>query len=75
MDAIIGRYRVHLEDDGTLILKHPAGIAFDLLAEETLDLLEFLSVYRKSLLVVLRETDGEMERIAKQEPLEQKQES
>lgn len=65
MDAIIGRYRVHLQDEGTLILTHRAGVAFDLSAEETLELLDFISVYRKTLMALLRETDTELKRIPK----------
>ncbi len=63
MDAIIGRYRARIEDSGLLQLTHPTGISFDLTAEETLGLLDFISVYRKSLLLLLRETDTELKSI------------
>ncbi len=68
MDAIIGRYRVSMEEMG-LILKHQSGISFDLTADETLGLLDFINVYRKALLAVdhedreYRETDPELKRI------------
>jgi hypothetical protein len=68
MDAIIGRYRVRMEDTGTLVLRHPTGLLFELKAEEALGLLDFLSVYRKSLEAIERETDGEIERVMAIEP-------
>lgn len=66
MDAIIGRYRVHMGDTG-LVLTHPSGISFDLTADEALDLLDFLKVYRQSLITSERETNPELERIIIQE--------
>lgn len=57
MDAIIGRYRVRMEEGG-LALKHAVGIHFDLTVEETLGLLDFITVYRETLLA-LREGDPE----------------
>ena len=69
MDAIIGRYRVRIEDNGLLVLTHPSGINFDLTAEETLQFLDFIGVYRKALLAIERETDPELQRIVlKQKP-------
>jgi hypothetical protein len=65
MDAIIGRYRAHIQDDGRLVLIHPTGIAFDLTAEETVGLFDFINPYRKTLLTLLRETDTELKRIPK----------
>jgi hypothetical protein len=65
MDAIIGRYRVQMED-GRLMLKHTVGINFDLTAEETLGLYNFISVYRETLLALCegeRETDPRLQRI------------
>ncbi len=62
MDAIIGRYKVRMEDSG-LILTHPSGISFDITADEALDLQEFLKVYRRALLTADRETNPELERI------------
>lgn len=63
MDAIIGRYKVRLEDTGTLSLQHPTGISFDLTAEETLGLLDFMRVYQKSLLLLIRQTDPALKSI------------
>ncbi len=37
MEAIIGRYRARMEESG-LVLKHSAGISFDLTVDETLEL-------------------------------------
>ncbi|GAC1392018.1 MAG: hypothetical protein NVSMB38_14120 [Ktedonobacteraceae bacterium] len=66
MDAIIGRYRVHMEEMG-LILKHASGISFDLTPEETLSLLDFINAYRQTLLMMQqgnnRDTDPQLERI------------
>ena len=75
MDAIIGRYRVRLEEDGLLVLKHPSGICFDLTVEETLEFLDFISVYRKALLAIdrdrNRDTDPEIARIVVKEQADQ----
>ena len=62
MDAIIGRYKVRMEDSG-LILTHPSGISFDMTADEALDLQNFLKVYRQALLTTERETNPELERV------------
>jgi hypothetical protein len=63
MDAIMGRYRVHLERTG-LVLSHEAGLSFDLTPDETLWLLDFINVYRQTLITIQRETDPHIERIA-----------
>ena len=63
MDAILGRYRVRLETTG-LVLTHEAGLSFDLTPDETLWLLDFLNVYRQTLITLQRETDPRIERIA-----------
>lgn len=60
MDAIIGRYRVSLED-ARLLLKHPAGISFDLTLEETLGLGDFINVYRDALLELQEESERQTE--------------
>jgi hypothetical protein len=62
MDAIIGRYKVRVEDSG-IVLTHPSGISFEITAEEALDLQDFLKVYRQTLLTSERETNPELERI------------
>ncbi len=68
MDAIIGRYRVRMEESGTLVLRHPTGLMFELKADESLGLLEFLGVYRKTLEAFERETDAEIQRVVVEEP-------
>jgi hypothetical protein len=62
MDAIIGRYRARMEEMG-LVLTHSSGISFDLTAEEALDLMDFIKVYRHALMTTERETNPELERI------------
>ena len=66
MDAIIGRYKVRIEDEG-IVLTHPSGISFEITAEEALDLQDFLKVYRQTLLTSERETNPELERIVIEE--------
>jgi hypothetical protein len=66
MDAIIGRYKVRIEDSG-IVLTHPSGISFEITAEEALDLQDFLKVYRQTLLISERETNPEIERIVIEE--------
>jgi hypothetical protein len=69
MDAIIGRYRVRMEENG-LILGHMSGINFDLTVDETVGLLDFLNAYRQTLSTLQhdseRETDPYMERVVVQ---------
>jgi hypothetical protein len=63
MDAIIGRYRAHMEESG-LILRHISGINFDLTPEEALDLLNFINAYRPTLLALQEcETEPRLERV------------
>ena len=66
MDAIIGRFKVRVEDSG-IVLTHPSGISFEITADEALDLQDFLKVYRQTLLTTERETNPEIERIIIQE--------
>ena len=73
MDAIIGRYRLRMEDAGTLVLQHPTGLMFDLTAEEALGLMDFIAVYRKSLMSIERDTDAEIERVVIREAVERKE--
>ena len=66
MDAIIGRYRVRLEENG-MVLGHELGINFDLTVDEAVGLMDFLNVYRQTLSVLQedqeRHTDPCMERV------------
>jgi hypothetical protein len=62
MDAIIGRYRARMEEMG-LVLTHSSGISFDLTAEEALDLMDFIKVYRHALMTTERETNPQLESI------------
>ena len=66
MEAIIGRYRVHMEETG-LVLKHAAGIIFDLTLDETLELGDYINVYRQTLMAIKRDTDPHMESIISDE--------
>ncbi|HVB73354.1 MAG TPA: hypothetical protein VNE38_07320 [Ktedonobacteraceae bacterium] len=74
VDAILGRYRVHMEETG-LVLTHPSGMCFDLTADEALGLLDFIGVYRKTLLALERETDPQMERVVIKEPVSSKEQA
>ena len=56
MDAIIGKYRVRMEETG-LVIKHPTGLSFDLLPDEVIGLGNFIECYRESLAEVQRETE------------------
>ena len=66
MDAIIGRYRLRIEESG-LVLGHMSGINFDLTVDETVGLMDFLNAYRQTLPTLQqdneRETDPCMERV------------
>jgi hypothetical protein len=46
MDAIIGRYKVRMEESG-LVLRHPTGLSFDLEPNEVLGLWNFIDFYRE----------------------------
>ena len=46
MDAIIGRYKVRVEETG-LILRHPTGLSFDLDPNEVLGLWSFINFFRE----------------------------
>ena len=73
MDAIIGRYRLRIEDTG-LVLRHMSGINFDMTPLEALGLLNFLSAYRENLTSFAEsETDHDLKRVAT-EKTEQKNE-
>ena len=62
MDAIIGKYRVSMEETG-LILIHPAGISFDLTLDEAVELMEFIRVYQDAIATALQDTAPRIERI------------
>jgi hypothetical protein len=66
MDAIVGRYKVRMEDSG-LVLTHPSGISFDITTDEALELLDFIKVYQRTLITTERETNPELERIVIEE--------
>lgn len=70
LEAIVGRYRVRMEDTG-LVLTHPSGMCFDFTADETLELRDFINVYRQALLMLEHETDPQMERIVIKEPVQE----
>jgi hypothetical protein len=63
MDAIIGRYRVRMEEGTGLVLRHSTGINFDLNPSETIGLLHFLNAYRENLAAMERETEPHLKRI------------
>lgn len=60
MDAIIGRYKARIEETG-LILGHATGITFDLNLEETIRLMDFLNVYRETLLSMQEDAEPHTE--------------
>ncbi len=66
MDAMIGRYKTRIEETG-LVLTHPTGISFDLTTNEALELLDFLKVYRQTLINRERETNPKLESIVIEE--------
>ncbi|MFL5586193.1 MAG: hypothetical protein ACJ797_24430 [Ktedonobacteraceae bacterium] len=66
MDAIIGRYRLRMEKTG-LLLRHEAGIIFDMTPGETLGLLNFISAYRENLETVEPETEPHLKRVVVEE--------
>ena len=62
MDAIIGRYRARMDETG-MVLKHHTGISFEFTPEETLYLLDFISVYREALMMTQHDTDPLLDRV------------
>jgi hypothetical protein len=66
-DAIIGRYRVRVEEEG-MVLTHPTGISFDITADEALGLYDLIGMYRKTLQQAERDTEPELKRIIVEEP-------
>lgn len=62
MDAIIGRYRAHMQENG-LVLTHPTAISFDLTPSEALELMNFIKVYQQALIMGEVETSPELRSI------------
>jgi hypothetical protein len=62
MEAIIGKYRVRMEET-SLILTHAAGISFDLTLDEAVGLVEFIKVYRSAIAIAQCDTEPRLERI------------
>ena len=62
VDAIIGRYRLRMEETG-LLIRHESGIIFDMTPRETVGLLNFISAYRENLETVEPETEPHLKRI------------
>ena len=56
MDAIIGRYKVRVEETG-LVLRHPTGLSFELEPNEVLGLWHFIDFYREQFTDKQIETD------------------
>ncbi len=64
MDAIIGRFKVSIEETG-LILKHEVGVSFDLTIEETLGLFNFINAYRGTLISLKDDQDPETQKLTR----------
>ncbi len=64
MDAIIGRFKVHIEETG-LILKHEVGVSFDLTIEETLGLFNFINTYHGALIALKGDQDPETQKLTR----------
>jgi hypothetical protein len=56
MDAIIGRYKVRVEETG-LVLRHPTGLSFELEPNEVLGLWKFINFFREPFTDKQIETD------------------
>jgi hypothetical protein len=63
MDAIIGKYRARIEETG-LILTHPTGLSFELTLDETVELMEFIKVYRAAIAAAQRDTEPSIESVS-----------
>jgi hypothetical protein len=59
MEAIIGKYRVRMEES-YLILTHTTSISFDLTLDETVGLMEFIKVYQAAIAAAQRDTAPKM---------------
>ncbi len=62
MDAIIGKYRARMEENG-LILTHPTGISFDLTLDEAVGLMEYISTYQATIAAAQYDTEPRIERV------------
>jgi hypothetical protein len=62
MDAIIGKCRARMEETG-LILTPPTGLSFDLILDETLELMECIGVYKVAIAAAQRDTEPSIERV------------
>jgi hypothetical protein len=60
MDAIIGRYKVRMDETG-LVLKHPTGISIDFRPNEVLGLWRFIDFYREQLSDMQLDTKPQLE--------------
>lgn len=56
MEAIIGKYRVRMEEAG-LILTHTTKVSFDLTLDEVRGLMEFIRVYEGAIAVAQHDTE------------------
>lgn len=57
MDAIIGKYRVRMEETG-LILTHSTRFSFDLTLDEVVRLMEFIKVYQAAIAAAQRDIEA-----------------
>jgi hypothetical protein len=60
MDAIIGRYKVRMDETG-LVLKHPTGISIDFRPNEVIGLWRFIDFYREQLSDLQLDTKPQLE--------------
>jgi hypothetical protein len=71
MDAIIGRYKVRMDETG-LILKHPTGINIDFQPNEVLGLWRFIDFYREQLSDMQLDTKPQLEATDTEELIDHK---
>ena len=71
MDAIIGRYKVRMDETG-LVLKHPTGISIDFQPNEVLGLWRFIDFYREQLLDMQLDTKPQLEATDTEELIDHK---
>jgi hypothetical protein len=68
MDAILGRYRVYINNTG-LVLNHPAGISFDITANEALAFLKFLESHQHTLFATQSIADSQESECSSSPPI------